>query len=828
MKVPPHTRKHAGFTLIELAVVLVIIGIIVSIIASVLPSLIQSGKIKKAQAILEKSDYALQGYSLANHRLPFADSDGDGQEDTNTYLGYLPYLTLGLSSGNDVWGNTLQYGVYSTLTATFADGSAFCAAISAASATAFTTTEVYTTSADPCSGADSSNSSNQAYVLASGGLKDLDGADGFFDACNGMGDPGFNSPATFQSGTYDDLVRSFSLNELNQKNCGGGGSGGGGGGGSVENSYTNGCTNGIDDDGDGYTDCADPDCFGDPACSGSSDVAIVTTSIPSDTIGSSYSAVFSATGGITPYQWELTGNGGFDEFYLHPYTASLTGTLDQCPGTYTIDITVEDSTLPADGGPKSDTHSFALNVTGNLSIARTSGAGTDITWSSASQQESFTANGGHIGDINWTLDTGGASGFSVVSASSITCVIKKSGISSAGTYTFTLGAEDADCPGNTAELILSVTVLSSGIGSPGALGSIIDSLEFDTSYAATPNIVNVAADMFAIVYRGPDSDGFIRTVGISTDGQIGNSIIDSLEFDTSSGYEPRIINVSGDVTAVAHRGNGSDGYVGTIDIAANGQIGNSVVDSLEYDPSAGYTPDIVHISGDIYAIAYRGPGSDGFVRTVRINAAGQISNSTIDTLEFDAANGYEPDIIHVSGNVYAIAYRGSGSDGFVKTITIASNGQIGNAVVDSYEFEASNCITPNIINISGNVYAIAYRGPNDDGFIKSLEIADDGQITYSVLDTLEFDTAAGYEPNIMNLPGDVCAIAYRGSGNDGFVITVEVDSSGQIGDSLLDSFEFDTSNGYEPNIAHVSGNVYAIAYRGNGSDGFVVTFTITQ
>ena len=209
MKRTPNNQKQTGFTLIELAVVLVIIGIIISIMASVLPSLIQSGKIKKAQALLEKSDYALQGYTLANHRLPFADSDGDGREDTNTYLGYLPYLTLGLASGDDVWGNKLQYGAYSTLTATFANASAFCTAISSASAAAFTTTEVYTTSADPCSGADSSTSSNQAYVLASGGIKDLDGADGFFDDCNGMGDPGFNSPATFQSGTSADVVRSF-------------------------------------------------------------------------------------------------------------------------------------------------------------------------------------------------------------------------------------------------------------------------------------------------------------------------------------------------------------------------------------------------------------------------------------------------------------------------------------------------------------------------------------------------------------------------------------------------------------------------------------------
>ncbi|MDX2438995.1 MAG: prepilin-type N-terminal cleavage/methylation domain-containing protein, partial [Desulfobacterales bacterium] len=140
--------NRSGFTLIEMAVVMVVVGIVISIMATVLPSLIQSAKIKKARAILEKVDYALQGYSIANHRLPFADSDANGTEDTGVFVGDLPYLTLGLSSNTDPWGNTIKYGVYgeagglNNLTAIFADEDAFCAAISNASTAAFTTSIV--------------------------------------------------------------------------------------------------------------------------------------------------------------------------------------------------------------------------------------------------------------------------------------------------------------------------------------------------------------------------------------------------------------------------------------------------------------------------------------------------------------------------------------------------------------------------------------------------------------------------------------------------------------------------------------------------------------
>ncbi len=39
--------------------------------------------------------------------------------------------------------------------------------------------------------------------------------------------------------------------------------------------------------------------------------------------------------------------------------------------------------------------------------------------------------------------------------------------------------------------------------------------------------------------------------------------------------------------------------------------------------------------------------------------AGEITDTVIDTLEFDTADGFEPSMINVSGNIYAIAYRGN-------------------------------------------------------------------------------------------------------------------------------------------------------------------------
>ncbi len=824
---------RSGFTLIEMAIVLVVVGIIISIIASVLPSLIASSKIRQARAMLQKADNALQGYSIANLRLPAADNDGDGDEDPGTYIGTLPYLDLGLSSANDVWGNPIQYAVYGggttvtfDLTQNFANAAAFCTEITNASTAGFDNTIAHTTTANPCAGASSTDSTNQAYVLTSGGLKDMDGANGYLDDCNGQAGAGFNIPGKIQNTTYDDLVRAYSVNELNQNNCSGGG--GGGSGGSVESPAAATCADGIDNDSDGATDCADTDCSADPSCTGPTPLTITTATISGGVVNSSYITAFSASGGTTPYSWSLTNNGGFSDFTINPSTGSLSGTLDQCPNTYTISAQVQDSTLPADGGPFTDNGSFSLQVTSDLTVARTSGVGTSITWSSSSQQETFSANGGRLSTINWSLNSGGATGFAITATGANTGTLYKTGSTTPGSYTFTLTATDATCATNTDDLVLTVTVTASGGAAPGGIGGIIDTLEFDTSSGYDPDIIQVSSDIYVIAYTGPNGDGFIRTVQIASDGQITNTSIDTLEFDNQEATDPDIVHVSGDIYAIAYTDRNGDGQVVTAQIDSTGQITNSTVDSLEFDTSNCYEPDIIQISSTIYAIAYAGPWwTGGIITTVEIDGTGQITNTVVDTLVFDPSNwsGYEADIIHVSGDVYAIAFQDTTYDGQISTLTIDSAGQISNNVIDNLEFNTT-AYDPDIVQVSGDTYAVAYEGPGGDGFISTVSIASDGQIANSVIDEFEYDTSQGQEPVMVSLGSNLFAIAYRGPGDDGFFSTVQIDDTGQIGSTVLDILEFDTNNGRQPSIVSVGPNIFAIAYRSQSNDGFVVTISL--
>ena len=355
----------------------------------------------------------------------------------------------------------------------------------------------------------------------------------------------------------------------------------------------------------------------------------------------------------------------------------------------------------------------------------------------------------------------------------------------------------------------------------------LDQFIFDGGTGMYPDIAHVAGSVYAIAYTGPDSDGWLKTVNISAGGTIIQAAISQYEFDASDGLYPNVIQVGAGAYAVAYTGTGGDGWLKTVRIWDNGTIEQSTMSQYEFDTSDGLYPELIHVSGTVYAIAYTGPGADGWLKTVDISGAGIITASTIDSLEFDTSNGEYPDMIHVDGDAYAIAYDGPSDDGWLKTVSISSAGVISGTTTDSFEFDGNDGNFPAITHVSGDIYAIAYAGYGDDGWMMTVEIGADGNIVNNVIDSYEFDSSLGQQADIMHISGTLYAIVYRGAGNYGWLKMVGIGDEGGISYMPEESFAFQNAAVRFPDLINISDNIYAVAYEyDTGDDGYVKTLRL--
>jgi hypothetical protein len=302
------------------------------------------------------------------------------------------------------------------------------------------------------------------------------------------------------------------------------------------------------------------------------------------------------------------------------------------------------------------------------------------------------------------------------------------------------------------------------------------SLEFDPTTADDIAFIKITSGMFAVVYRGGGNDGWIKTLTISDDGATLALTGNSFEFDSVACYYPDIVKVADGVFAIAYSNTAIQGVVVTVSISNAGVIGDPVLDTLTYDATRSYGQFIVHAVGDFFAIAYQGPDNDGWVATVEISSAGVIPAAIQDSLEFDTADIEFPRILRISDTLCVIVYKNADGDGDMVTISIDAAGDIGATILDDQEFDAFNGIRPYIIHVSGDMFAIVYEGTGSDGWLRTWEISDAGVISATEQDSLAYDIVAGDMNVILHVSGNIYAIVYSDGTIDGQLISVDIET----------------------------------------------------
>lgn len=189
---------HKGFTLIEIAMVLVIIGILAGGGVELMGVLSQRKVRNETLDYMNEARTSLINFAKINGRLPWADTTGDGVSDAGQPTGTLPFQTLGIRPA-DSQGRPLKYALNNTLGNNLLNS---CSALRSGLSNALLVVDSDGTA----------TAFSVAALLISAGPKDADGIGGVFDSVNAGGYSGDNTDGNPNYiryppiNTFDDLV----------------------------------------------------------------------------------------------------------------------------------------------------------------------------------------------------------------------------------------------------------------------------------------------------------------------------------------------------------------------------------------------------------------------------------------------------------------------------------------------------------------------------------------------------------------------------------------------------------------------------------------------
>ncbi|MBA7703366.1 hypothetical protein ES703_112151 [subsurface metagenome] len=305
-------------------------------------------------------------------------------------------------------------------------------------------------------------------------------------------------------------------------------------------------------------------------------------------------------------------------------------------------------------------------------------------------------------------------------------------------------------------------------------------------------------------------------------GDIG-AVIQTYTFDATKGRYPSLVRILDDLHCLAYSGPDDDGWARSIKITAAGVISEDASNTLEFEPGninncrSDLRPDDVNCICSFHA------DNAAYLEAVIVNADGTLSQHATPSALFAAANCFNFDPIHVSGSTLAIAYDKNSGLVYVITVGVAANGEVSEAVGQGFQVHDLLSGFARIAHVAGNVFIVTYQKADGFGYARSITITPAGAIAFTASPQVAFTDQLYSYPHVIKLKDNVFVAVFQSVGEDGWAAVFEVSNAGVITVPTNNLYEFQAGNCENPRAARISDEVFGVVYRGTLDDGFLKT-----
>ncbi|MDK2952375.1 MAG: hypothetical protein PWQ77_2040, partial [Kosmotogales bacterium] len=325
--------------------------------------------------------------------------------------------------------------------------------------------------------------------------------------------------------------------------------------------------------------------------------------------------------------------------------------------------------------------------------------------------------------------------------------------------------------------------------------------------------------IISVGYRSVNNDAAIQTISYNSNYEMAN--IDHLVIETNYAMYVRQLVLDNTHAIFTYRQSGS-AYLQVISCNSNGdsltKLGNKL--RFDYYENTAEFYIINETSSYIYFImVFTGSSDyDGYLQTFKVDR-NTWAISSIDKIEYDTDSGWDCSMAQIDSTHYIVSNNGGSGKGYIRTFSVDADGS-NITKIDELQHESTNCQHTALCKIDDAHFVLAYKGANDDGYIKMFSIDSSYEITQ--IDSLEHDTVEAQNNSIIALDSKHVALVYKQS-STGYLKIFSINSN--YGINQLSSTSFGTSNSSQI-ISKLDNDHFVIGYTGSSDDAYLKIYYV--